>query len=283
MSVVTFILFSTIGFEYLSVDPVAHRVGMGYGMMNDGYSVHYNPAGLAFSTTTSYSASYLNYMGGTNLGFLGYERSQLGIAIRYFNSGAMKKTDEWGNEQGNFGAHFIDLNLGKGFIYKTVGLGFSAKIVYENIDTLSSLGAGVDIGALYTLTQPGVQIGLALKNLGFGIKSFINEKETFPYEINLGFIKQFEPGWVGLDLVKPALTGFGLRLGGAYTVTSFVTLKASYNTLLSSIQTGGGGLDFLAGLTAGICVKAGKFSIDYSYSPYFDFGGGHRVSISMGG
>ncbi len=283
MFVATLIIFSTIGFEYLSVDPVAHRVGMGYAMMNDGYSVHYNPAGLAFSTTTYYSASYLNYMGGTNFGLLAYERSQLGIAIRYFNSGTMKKTDEWGNEYGGFGAQFIDLNVGKGFIYKTVGLGFSAKIVYENIDTLYALGAGIDIGVLHTLAQPGIQIGLALKNAGFGIKSFINENETLPYEIDLGVIKQFGPGWFGLDLAKPALTGFGLRVGGGYTVTPLVTLKASYNTLLSSIQTGGGGLDFLAGLTGGLSVKAGKFCIDYSYSPYFDFGGGHRFSISMGG
>lgn len=283
MSIIVSILVTTIGFEYLSMDPVAHRVGMGYALFGDGYSVHYNPGGLAFAWDTYYSASYLNYIAGTHFGYIGYERNQIGVGVRYLYSGSMKKTDEWGNEYGSFGAHFIDINLGKGFFYKDVGLGIALKGVYANIDTFYSLGAGIDIGALYIISEHEIQIGLAVKNIGYGIKPFIDNKEMFPYEITVGGSKQFAQGWVGLDIVKPALVNFGIRIGGAYSITPIFSLKASYNTLLSSMRTGSNGLDILAGLTAGFAVTVNQLFINYSYSPYFDLGGGHRISVSVGG
>jgi hypothetical protein len=283
VSIIIAFLVTTIGFEYLAVDPVAHRVGMGYGLYGDGYSVQYNPGGLAFALDTYYSTSYLNYIGGTHFGFLGYERNQIGIGIRYFYSGSMIKIDESKNEYGSFGVHYLDLNVGKGFKYKDIGLGISVKAVYASIDSFSSLGAGIDIGALYILAEPEIQIGLAIKNIGSGIKAFIDERETFPYEITVGGVKRIGNSWFGVDIIKPAFSGFGLRIGGTYAITPVFAVKASYNTLLSSLRTGSSGLDILAGLTAGFGVTVNKLFIDYCYSPYFDLGGGHRISISLGG
>jgi hypothetical protein len=283
MSLFLLFLVATTGFEYLSVDPVAHRVGMGYAQFGDGYSVQYNPAGLAYSMGSFYSASYLNYIGDTHFGYLGFERNQIGLGIRYFNGGSIKKTDELGQEYGTFGVHFIDINIGKGLFFKDIGVGLSIKGVYSNIDTLYSFGAGVDVGAIYILPEPEIQFGLAIKNLGTGLKAYIETKESFPYEIDLSALKRFPDGWVGIDFVKPALMGFGVRIGCAYSFTSMFEAKLSYNSLLSSIRTGSNGLDFLAGLTAGIALTTGRICINYSYSPYFDLGGCHRISVSLGG
>lgn len=282
MPILVSFLIAVTGFEYLSVDPVAHRVGLGYGHYGDGYSMNYNPGGLAFSSGTHYSSSYLHYIASTHFGYLGFEHGQIGVGIKYFYSGAMKKTDEYGVDNGSFGVHFIDINVGKGFIFNDIGFGISIKGVYANIDTLYSLGAGVDVGALYIIPGPAIQIGAAIKNIGSSIRPFIDTRETFPYEINIGGIKRFPGGWVGLDLVKPALTNVGIRVGGAYHISPLFSVKASYNTLLSSLRTESG-LDFLAGLTVGCAVQRGTLSIDYSYSPYFDLGGGHRISLSVGG
>ena len=282
MLVIVLSFMTSIGFEFLSVDPVAHRTGMGYALYNDGYDVHYNPGGLAFADNTFYSISYLNYFAGTHFGYLGYERRQLGMGVRYFYSGSMKKTDEFGVvEEGTFGVHHIDLNVGKGFIYKDVGLGISLKGVYASIDTLNAIGVGIDAGAIYTIKDPGVQVGLSVKNVGMGLKAYIDDKEMFPYEITLSAAKLFDVGWLGVDVVKPALMDFGLRIGGAYHVNNLLHLKASYSTLLSAI--GSEGLGFLAGMTLGLGVRKDRLLIDYTYSPYFDLGGGHRISISFGG
>lgn len=281
MPVIVVMLISTVGFEFLSVDPVAHRTGMGYALHGDGYDVHYNPGGLAFSDNTQYSVSYLNYFSGTHFGYLGYERKQVGVGVRYFYSGSMKKVDALGQEYGSFGVHHIDISAGKGFYYKELGLGVSIKVVYTSIDTLNALGFGVDVGAMYNLQDPGVQLGLSVKNIGYGIKPFVDTRETFPYEITLGAAKVLDVGWFGLDLVKPALMGFGVRVGGAYYVNSFLNVRASYSTLLSSIRAEG--LGFLAGFTVGLGVRKDRLVIDYTYSPYFDLGGGHRISIAFGG
>jgi hypothetical protein len=254
---------------------------MGYALHGDGYDVNYNPGGLAFSDNTQYSVSYLNYFGGTHFGYLGYERKQIGVGIRYFYSGSMKKVDALGQEYGSFGVHHIDISMGKGFYYKEVGLGISIKGVYTSIDTLNALGFGVDIGAMYNLQDPGLQLGLSVKNIGYGIKPFVEAREMFPYEITLGAAKVLDAGWFGLDVVKPALMGFGVRVGGAYYVNSFLNLRASYSTLLSAIRAEG--LGFLAGLTVGLGVRKDRLVIDYTYSPYFDLGGGHRISIAFGG
>ncbi len=274
-------LISVVGFEFLSVDPVAHRVGMGHALYNDGYDVHYNPAGLAFCDNTFYSASYLNYFDGTHFGYLGYERGQLGVGIRYFYSGSMKKIDAFEYEYGTFGVHHIDASVGKGFVFNDIGVGVALKVVYGTIDTLNTLGLGLDVGAMHELLDPGIMLGLSVKNLGVGLKSYIDSQEMFPYEITLSGVKHFDVGWVGVDLVKPALFGFGARLGGAYYVNPIIQLKASYSTLLSDISSEG--LGFLAGVTVGLGITKDRLRFDYAYSPYFDLGGGHRISISYGG
>ncbi len=277
------LLITVTGHEYLLVDPVAPRVGMGYALAADGYSVHYNPAGLAYDTCGFYSASYLNYIEGTHFGFLGYDKNQIGIGLRYFNGGRMKKTDAQGGEYGTFGAHFFDLNVGKGFFWNGLGVGGSLKLVYEMIDTLTAIGVGGDLGALYYLDDPELQLGLAVKNIGTTVKAYIQEKELFPYEINAGVAKVFSQGWLGLDLVKPALSGIGVRIGAEYAVATPVRLRVSYNSILSSMRTGSNGLDILTGLTVGFGVRVAPLIIDFSYSPYFDLGGGIRMSVSLGG
>jgi hypothetical protein len=281
----TLILFlaANVGFEYLVVDPVAHRAGMGYAQFADGYSVNYNPAGLSYNFGSYYSASYLSYIGDTHFGYLGYEKDQIGLGIKYFYGGQLKKTDVWGAEHGSFGVHFIDLNVGKGFFYKDIAVGISVKAVYARIDTLYSLGAGADIGALYLWEESDLQFGIAVKNIGSGFKPFIDESDILPYEVNAGIMKHFADAWLGLDLVKPALMNFGMRLGAGYSIVDYFELKASYNTLLSSIKTESSGLEFLAGLTAGFSLKKNNLCIDYTYSPYFDLGGCHRLSLSLGG
>ncbi|MGQ9664851.1 MAG: PorV/PorQ family protein [bacterium] len=276
------LLITLTGFEYLLVDPVAERAGMGYALYGDGHNIYYNPAGIVLNTGTTYSISYLNYIGGTHFGYLDYESSLLGTGLRYFYSGKMKKTDALGQELGDFSTNFIDLNIGKGYTMGNIILGASGKIVYEQIDTLSSLGIGADIGALYFLTQKNIQFGLAVKNLGVSVKPFIKERETFPYEFNLGVVRRFYAGWIAMDITHSAFMNFGVRLGGEYSINQFFRIRASYNSLLSEIKTDNG-IDFIAGITFGFGVSKGKIQVNYSYSPYFALGQAHRLTLRIGG
>lgn len=279
---ILFWVIANTGFEYMLVDPVAERVGMGYAFFGDGHNIHYNPAGIILNTGTSYSFSYLNYIGGTHFGYIDYESNVFGAGIRYFYSGKMKKTDAFGQEFGDFSTNFIDLNVGKGFTISNIHFGASGKLVYELIDTLYSLGLGIDIGGLYFLPHENINLGLAVKNLGMGVKPFISEKELLPYEVNLGVNNKFNQGWLGFDIVKSAMTNLGFRIGGGYNFTKLLTFRISYNSLLSQVKANTG-LDFLAGITLGFGVKKNKINVNYSYTPYFNLGQAHRLTIRIGG
>ncbi|MCX7994442.1 MAG: hypothetical protein N3A65_01545 [candidate division WOR-3 bacterium] len=276
------LLFADIGFEYLLVDPIAERTGMGYAIYGDGHNIHYNPAGMVFNDGTSYSFSYMNYIAGTHFGHIDYESKILGLGIRYFYSGQIKKTDALGQELGDFSTSFIDLNIGKGLMMNKIPLGIAGKIVYQMIDTLYSLGAGMDIGIMYFLEENNIQLGLTAKNLGMCIKPFIDVKELLPYEINLGMIYSSKTSYLGFDIVKPVLMNLGVRIGGGYNFTQSFTVRCSYNSLLSQIKTDTG-LDFLAGITLGFGIKNGRIHINYAYTPYFSLGQAHRLTIRIGG
>lgn len=275
-------LIAVTGFEYLVVDPVAERVGMGYALFGDGYSVNYNPAGIILTDKPYYSISYMNYICGTHFGYLGYEKREMGIGIRYFYSGKMKKTNATGYELGSFSTNFLDLNAGKSFYIKSILFGVTVKFVYENIDTLFSGGLGCDLGILYFFSAQNIQTGIAVKNIGTTVKPFIDEKERLPYEINLGIVKRLQDNWIGLDIVKPAVEGLKWRFGGEYGITPGFSLKASYSSLLSEMKLGTG-VDFLTGLNIGFAIKRTPLVINYIYAPYFSLGQSHRVSIKLGG
>lgn len=277
------VLVSTIGFEHLLVDPVAQRGGMGYALANDGYSLLYNPAGLAGADRTYFTASYLNYIGGTHFGFLGWEKPALGLGLRYFNAGTMKKTDALGNEYGTFGANFLDLCVGKGLRIRDVDCGITARFQYAQIDSLYALGAGLDIGVMYALSASGITFGAAAKNLGQGFKAFVSENDMMPYEITVAAAKQFpDQSWIALDIVKPALTGIGVRVGGEFRLFDAFGLVVSYSSLLSDMRTQTG-LDIITGTTLGFNFRRDQLTIAYTYAPYFVLGDGHRLSVRFGG
>ncbi len=275
-------LITTMGFEYLLVDPIAGRGGMGYGLGGDGYSLFYNPAGLVLNDRNYYSISYLNYISKTHFGYLGLEKEQFGIGIRYFYSGRIKKTNAQGEELGYFSTNFIDLNLGYGIPLHNFLIGGAMKMVYEKIDTLFSVGTGCDMGVLYFFPAENIGTGFTIKNIGATIKPFIEEKAAFPYELNLGVVRQFNSGWLGIDLVKPGLLNFGFRLGCEYRLNSVFSLKLTYTSLLSQMkqQTG---IDFLTGIGIGFAIKKEPLVINYLYAPYFSLGQGHRITLKVGG
>ncbi len=277
-----FFLLTLTGFEHLLVDPIADRMGMGYALFGDGHNAHYNPAGLVLNTSTTYSASYMNYIAGTHFGYLDYENRVFGAGIKYFYSGKMKKTDATGQEFGDFSTNFIDLNIGKGIVINNVIFGVCGRIVYQLIDTLYALGIGTDIGMLYSLSQENIQLGITAKNLGASVKPFIKEREYFPVELGLGAARYFSSGWIGVDILHSAFNNLGIRLGGEYAFNPIIALRASYNSTLSQTKTDTG-LDFLAGISIGFGVKKGNININYSYTPYFALGQAHRLTIKIGG
>ncbi len=277
------LVVQTVGFEFLSVDPVARRLQGGIGITGDGYELNYNPAALAFNERQISTISYFNYIGGTHFGQVGHKIKQFGVMAKYFNGGSLKHTDNMGNElqPATFGVNFIDLTVGAGFkFHSKFGLGADLKFQYERIDTFTALGMGMDAGAYYQVSER-IKTGSILKNLGYGIKPFIKEHEMLPFEFGIGGVIDWPKSSLFIDGYLPVVGKPNGRIGYEYWLVNQFSLKIGYNSKLLEVKTGEGAIDLIAGMNGGFGVKVGNFIFDYLITPYGELGLTHRLSLSF--
>ncbi len=275
------ILVQAVGFEFLSVDPVARRNQGGIGVTGDGYEITYNPSGLAFNSKQISTISYFNYIGGTHFGQIGHQLKSKALAVRYFNGGTLKRTDNMGNELGTFGVHFIDLALGPGFkINEKLGLGASVKFQYERIDTFVSLGTGIDLGSLYKLKE-NINLAAVVKNLGLTIKPFIEERDILPLEVGLGGALYWAKNSMFADFYIPIEGKPNGRLGYEYWLLKNFSLKIGFNSKLLELKTGSEAIDLITGLGLGVGIRWAGLNLDYLFTPYGELGLLHRISLAF--
>ncbi len=275
------LILQAVGFEFLSVDPVARRNQGGIGVLGDGYEIIYNPAALAWSESRISTISYFNYIGGTHFGQLGHQMKSIGIAAKYFNGGTLKRTDNMGNELSTFGVNFIDLAAGKAFATsEKFGLGAAVKFQYERIDTFTSLGGGIDIGSLYKINDK-INVGAVVKNLGVGIKPFIEEREMLPLEFGIGGVINWSKSNLFADIYIPIEGKPNVRIGYEDWLLENLALKGGFNSKLFEVKTATGPLDLITGFNLGIGLKIQSFCFDYLFTPYGELGFTHRISLSF--
>lgn len=280
---VILLIVQAVGFEFLSVDPVARRNQGGIAVLGDGYELMYNASALGFAENRISTISYFNYIGGTHFGQLGHQMKTIALGAKYFNGGSLKHTDNMGNElePATFGVNFIDLSAGKGFRIKEVfALGGCVKFQYQRIDTFTALGAGVDLGATYRIKE-NAAIGAVVKNLGMGIKPFIEEREMLPLEFGVGGAVNGRNYSLYADVYAPVEGPANFRTGLEYWVLSAVGLKGGFNSFLFETKTGEGAIDLVTGLSAGVAIKVRRFCVDYLVAPYGELAITHRISLSF--
>lgn len=277
------LILQTVGFEFLSVDPVAGRNQGGLSILGDGYEIVYNPAGLAFNNDQISTISYFNYIGGTHFGQLSHEFRSIAATAKYFNGGSLKRTDNMGNElqPSTFGVNFIDLSAGKGFkLGEKFALGGSVKFQYERIDTFTALGAGLDFGSVFKAKE-NINLAAVLKNIGYGIKPFISERELLPLEFGIGGSIAWSKSNLFVDGYVPVVGKPNLRLGYEYWWMENFATKIGFNTGLLEVKTGNEAINLITGMGLGLGFKLAPLRINYLFAPYAELGLTHRISISF--
>ncbi|HEU4497178.1 MAG TPA: type IX secretion system protein PorQ, partial [Flavobacterium sp.] len=66
------------------------------------------------------------------------------------------------------------------------------KLISSTLESYSSFGAAADIGALYVDDKNDINIGLAVRNIGFQIKPYQDNNEELPMEIVAGISQELE-------------------------------------------------------------------------------------------
>ncbi|MEO0084163.1 MAG: PorV/PorQ family protein [candidate division WOR-3 bacterium] len=283
----------TTGFNFLKITPTAKEAAManvGIGAEPTGLS----GLGFLFNPATNInkkiiSAGYIDYLADINVGVIGYFLpsplsflNSGGISITYLNSGKIKRTDIAGNELGTFSVSYLNFNInGNRAITSNLNIGSSLKILYGAIDSFFGYGLAADLGVRYRPNIKDLSFGIAIKNLGYQLKSFDVARDKLPLDIGIGVGYHLNDNInLALDIHKPIDNIFVVNLGVEGWVNQYVALRGGYNSLGKDYR-GDGLANITSGFTLGLGIKYLKYQLDYSFTPMGNLGRLHHLSFNL--
>jgi len=165
---------------------------------NDYNLTYHNPALLNDDMNHSMVLNYVNYFTDINYGYASYATKvkNYGIfsgGINYINYGTFKAADEKGIITGDFKAaeYAINIMYSKP-IDSTFRVGVNVKPIISTLEKYTSLGLAFDIGAVYHNPQSLFSAALVIKNIGTQFKGYTGEKESLPFNIQLGIAQSLK-------------------------------------------------------------------------------------------
>jgi hypothetical protein len=159
---------------------------------NDINLTYHNPALLTPEMNHDLVLNYVNYFTDINYGYAAYATNikDYGIfsgGIEYINYGKFIAADETGIVTGEFKAAEYAINL----IYSraidsSFRVGVNVKPVISTLEKYTSLGVVADFGVTYNKPGSLFTAAMVVKNLGTQLKGYTSEKESLPFNIQLG-------------------------------------------------------------------------------------------------
>ena len=188
-------------FNFLNL-PVSSRLnalgGENVSIADDDISMAFvNPALLTAHTDKVLQLNYAYYLAGTMFGSVmyghNYKENYFAAGIHYLDYGQMQYADEMGNLLSTtFTAKDICVNL---MYARQLGpmfrIGATIKPVFSVYEQYTSFALGADVGGHFQTPDSSLHIGLALRNIGWQLKSFYEDDwgqhtEALPLNLELG-------------------------------------------------------------------------------------------------
>ncbi|MFD0994094.1 type IX secretion system protein PorQ [Tenacibaculum geojense] len=202
----SFIVAQTGGensFLVVNTTASAHQIALGgktLTLLNNVNQPNWNPATINVDMDRKLSANYSSYLSGISVGSLSYVHqfnrysAPIYFGIQYNNYGTLISADTEGNETGTFSASDIVIN--SGYAYKIPNsnftVGANAKFINSTIANFNATALAFDFGVLYNNSYKPYIFSIVIRNAGFQLSKFINQKEKLPFEIALGASYQLE-------------------------------------------------------------------------------------------
>ncbi|MCD4812676.1 PorV/PorQ family protein [bacterium] len=280
-----------IGGSELKLGLGARPVAMGeafVGLADDVNALAWNPSGLG--QISNYQVGFMHniYIQETSQEYLAYaqplfEGAGLGINMTYLNYGTFEKVDFDGTIPevvGEFTPYVMTFAAGYGqWIMPGVAVGGAVKFISQSIDTETYSAVAVDLGGMIKPGIEGLQIGLAVQNLGTQLADAdlpMNAKAGVAYLLPV----QLKAGDIWRTLLDVNLP-FGdtnytsANIGTEYIYNKMVALRVGYKIKDT------GDLEGVTGLTAGVGLQLNMFHIDYAMLSYGDLGISHQIALTV--
>ncbi|MFH1699772.1 MAG: PorV/PorQ family protein [Candidatus Zixiibacteriota bacterium] len=301
----------SVGAQFLKIGVGSRYQGLGeasVAIVNDAYSLYWNPAGLAYIEGSNLTFTNVNWVTDVNLNYVAFgtrieDFGTLGISAALLSMGDMEVTtiDEPDGTGDMFTASSFALTFGYArFLTTRLAFGASFKYIYEKIYTESAGGIAFDFGTQLHTGYKSLRIGMNISNLGPNME-FSGPNLKVPIETQSATSRN---GEVAVDSYDIPLT---FRLGLAYdlindpdnTVTMIVEAKhpndleqqaslgSEYNYRDQYFLRAGYKFNYSEqGLTLGGGLNApiGRNSTlvaDYAWSDFGRFDSVHRFSIGF--
>ena len=188
-------------YNFLTVPSSSHVYGLGGRNVSlidhDVNLVEQNPALLGSETDKQVSLNYMRYLGGSNFMGVHYgqgigEHSAWTVGVQYYGYGSMEGYDITGVSTGSFSASDAVINVG--YSRDIIGSprlrgGINLKYIHSKYEDYGAGAIAVDAGISYYDPDHAFSVGLASRNMGGQFKAFNQEKESLPWDVQLGFTK----------------------------------------------------------------------------------------------
>ena len=319
-AVLTFFLFFLISecsfaqsnssgvFRFLDITPTARTAALGgnhTGLYNGDFSlIHINPAYLSVQNSGAVSASYMNFLGGANMGFTNgaYHFEDIGTfaaGIRFMGYGEFDRLDENGNQMGNFRANDLAVTGTYSLPLSTkIRAGAGLDLIHSSYAEFRSTALAVSGGIFYQDTASHFSAGIAIRNVGGQLTTFDERREPLPMDLSVGFTKKPEAFPFQLSLTLRRLTDWDLRtvgessrpdlidnafrhivFGGEAYLGENVAFRLGYDHYLHEQLKTGSDFD-LAGFSIGVGFTIKHITFDFSRNSYSKLGGLTRLSVN---
>ena len=163
-------------------------------------TAHFNPASINAEMDNNLALNYESYFGEVTYGTAAYAYTYdrhlqtFHAGVNYVNYGTFDGYDENGIPTSEFTGSEIALSFGYGYNVPntTLYVGANAKVISSTLESYNSLGAAIDIGAIYINEESDINYALAIRNLGTQFTAYDDTKEKLPLEVMLGVSQQLE-------------------------------------------------------------------------------------------
>lgn len=246
-------------------------------------SLHYNPAGLGFSSRAEVGAMYQALILDVQQGEVGFSHpinstTSWGVGIGYIDYGKTQRVslaDVLSNNSPSTtftGRDLVaGLSVGKE-LGAAVSVGATGKFLSQEIDNVSGTAFAADFGVQFRprdLPFP-VRAGVTAQNIGSTVK-FERAKEDLPFLVK---------GGLSIDLFNDHVTiSADVEKVRNQEVTAGVGAEGRFMDMFALRVGYDGRIDADDGLTAGFGVKLSDLMMDYAYTPYGKLGNNHRLSL----
>jgi tetratricopeptide (TPR) repeat protein len=267
--------------SFLAIGSGSRPIALGgayVAVSNDSFALSYNPAGL--NRLRGGTLAFQHNEWGLDMrqeilcGTLPTGAGMLGIGVTYVSYGAIAGRDSLGNLSGaSFSPADSALTAGYGFGEVLPGLaaGATLNLYNEELAGSNALGVASNLGALYRLGDTGVDLGLALYNIGTPLAGY-----SLPAQVAFGAAGRLFGDVLLISLegdVPLSASPLELKAGLEGTFFNLLALRAGYSL------TPDEGAHALHGLTAGLGFTIAAGTLSYAYQPFGSVAQAHRLTL----